>query len=142
MEKKIAHEGIVESIDGSHIRVKILQTSACSSCEAKTLCCSAESTEKLIDIYNSSSSDHQVGDKVVVCGSKSMSRNAVIIAFTIPLLLIILCVVCGNYLFPMSEQQIMVSILVMLSIYYLFIRIFRNRLMNRFTFWIERVKDQ
>ena len=142
MEKKITHEGIVESIDGSHIRVKILQTSACSSCEVKSLCCSAESTEKLIDIYNLSSSDYQVGDKIVVCGSKSMSRNAVIIAFTIPLLLIIVCMVCGTYMFPMSEQQIMVSILVTLSIYYLIIRIFRNRLMNRFTFWIESVKDK
>ena len=28
--------GVVESIDGSHIRVKILQTSACSTCEALT----------------------------------------------------------------------------------------------------------
>ena len=140
MGKKISHDGVVESIDGSHIRVKILQTSACSTCEAKSLCCSSESTEKLIDIYNVSSNDYQVGDEVVVCGSKSMGRNAVIIAFTLPLLLIILCVVLGTYVCSLSEQQVMVSILVTLSVYYLLIRHLRNRLMKRFTFWIEKTK--
>ena len=47
----IKHRGIVEKIDGSHIVVRIVQTSACSACSAKGLCNASESKEKQIDVY-------------------------------------------------------------------------------------------
>ena len=51
MGQYITHQGRVESINEKHIKVRITQTSACASCEAKKLCNSSESKEKLIDIY-------------------------------------------------------------------------------------------
>ena len=52
MNNNIKHLGIVESIDGSHVRVKILQSSACSSCSAKSHCNVSETKEKIIDIHD------------------------------------------------------------------------------------------
>ena len=141
MGKKIEHEGIVESIDGSHIRVKILQSSACSSCQVKSMCATAESQEKIIDIYTPSASQYQVGEQVKACGSLTMGRNAVLLAFVVPLVLIIICVVAGIYLFSLSEQMTMVCVLVLLSLYYLIIRLLRNRLSRQFSFWIEKINN-
>ena len=118
MGKTIEHEGIVESIDGSHIRVKILQSSACSSF----------------------SGSYRVGERVKACGTLSMGRNAVLLAFVIPLLVIVLCVVLSLYLFHLSEQMTLVAVLVSLSIYYLVVHAFRNRLSKQFSFWIEKIE--
>lgn len=49
MTDKIKHLGIVESINGSYLKVRIVQTSACSACSIKGHCSAAESKEKLID---------------------------------------------------------------------------------------------
>ena len=54
MTDKIKHLGIVESINGSYLKVRIVQTSACSACSIKGHCSAAESKEKLIDVYNKS----------------------------------------------------------------------------------------
>ena len=63
----IKHRGIVDRVDGSHVVVRIVQTSACSSCSAKGLCNASESKEKWIDVYEVNAS-YRVGEEVVVCG--------------------------------------------------------------------------
>lgn len=140
MGKTIEHEGIVESIDGSHIRVKIVQSSACSSCHVKSMCATSESQEKEIDIYSPLSCNYSVGERVKACGTVSMGRNAVLLAFAVPLLVIILCVVLSLYLFHQSEQMTLVAVLVSLSIYYLTVHAFRHRLSKHFSFWIEKIE--
>lgn len=137
MGKKIDHQGIVESVDGSHIRVKILQSSACSACHAKSLCGASESKEKVVDIYSPVADRYSVGDEVKVCGSETMGRNAVILSFGLPLVLMIIWVVSGKYLFRMDEQLIFVGILILLAVYYLIIHAFRHKLSKKFAFWIE-----
>lgn len=141
MGKKIEHEGIVESIDGSHIRVKIFQSSACSSCQVKSVCATAESQEKIIDIYSPLSNQYSVGERVKACGSLTMGRNAVLLAFTIPLLLIVATVVGGLYLFHLTEQYTIVAVLVILAVYYLLVHAIRGRLSKEFAFWIEKLEN-
>ena len=140
MGKKIEHEGIVESIDGSHIQVKILQSSACSSCQVKSMCATAESQEKLIDIYTPLTNNYKVGERVCVCGSLTMGRNAILLAFTLPLIIIVIVVFCGIYIFNLSEQLTIVTVLIFLSVYYLIIHSIRNRLSKQFSFWIEKLE--
>ena len=142
MEKKIEHEGIVESIDGSHIRVKILQSSACSSCQVKSMCATAESQEKLIDIYTPLSGNYTVGERVKACGTMTMGRNAVILAFVLPLLLIVIAVLSSLYIFHLSEQLTIVTVLVFLALYYLIIHFLRNHLSRQFSFWIEKTENK
>ena len=86
----IKHKGIVERIEeGGHIVVRIVQTSACSSCSAKGLCNASESKEKLIDVYDRQVSC-QIGEEVVVCGTTSMGMQAVLLAFGLPLVLMMI----------------------------------------------------
>ena len=56
----IKHLGIVENIQGSHLSVRIVQTSACAACSAKGHCSSADSKDKIIDIIDSTASAHSI----------------------------------------------------------------------------------
>ena len=66
----IKHRGIVEKVEGSHVVVRIVQTSACAACSAKGLCNASESKEKQIDVFEADAS-YRIGEEVVLCGSTS-----------------------------------------------------------------------
>mgnify|MGYP000196265783 CR=1 FL=1 len=85
----IKHLGIVENIQGSHLSVRIVQTSACAACSAKGHCSSADSKDKVIDIIDTAASSYQVGEKVMVVGETSMGMMAVVLAFVLPFVLLI-----------------------------------------------------
>ena len=57
----IKHRGIVENIEGSHVRVRIVQTSACSACSVKGHCNASESKEKLIDVFHNTTMFDYIG---------------------------------------------------------------------------------
>ena len=88
MADLIKHQGIVEKVDGRHVIVRIVQTSACAACSAKGLCNASESKEKQIDVYESNPS-YRIGEEVVLCGSTTMGMRAVFLAFGIPVLLLL-----------------------------------------------------
>ena len=88
MADTIRHQGIVENINGTHLQVRIVQTSACASCSIKGHCSSADTKEKLIDVIDESSS-YQPGDRVWVVGELSMGVMAVLFAFVFPFLVLI-----------------------------------------------------
>ena len=89
MANTIKHQGIVENINGSHLQVRIIQTSACASCSIKGHCSSADTKEKLIDVTDDNVSSYQTGDRVWVIGELSMGVMAVLLAFILPFLVLI-----------------------------------------------------
>lgn len=84
MINNIKHLGIVESINGSRLKVRITQASACASCSAKAHCHVSESKEKTIDVYNREGVPCQVGEQVWIVATASMGMKAVLLAFVIP----------------------------------------------------------
>ena len=141
MTDKIKHLGVVEKVDGSHVTVRIVQTSACSSCSAKGLCNASESKEKLIDVYHNQVSC-QIGEQVVVCGTTSMGMRAVLLAFGLPVLILLLAlfvtmrITDGDALFPA-----LVGLGTMVP-YYLIIYVCKDKLNRTFSFTIEKHNNQ
>lgn len=137
MAENIKHRGIVEKIDGSHVVVRIVQTSACSACSAKGLCNASESKEKQIDVYEVNPS-YRIGEEVVLCGSTSMGMRAVFLAFGIPVLILLAAlfvtmrVTDGDALF-----SAVVALLAVVP-YYLVIYLMKNKLNKTFSFVIEK----
>ncbi len=66
-----------------------------------------------------------------------MGRNAVFVAFGLPLLLMIVLVVTGKFAISLNDDEIIVGVIVLLAIYYLIIRLFKNKMSKSFSFWIE-----
>ena len=137
MEDIIKHRGIVEKVDGSHIVVRIVQTSACSACSAKGLCNSSESKEKQIDVYEVNPS-YQIGEEVMVCGTTSMGMRAVLLAFGVPLLILVLAL--GVSMKLTGEDALLSSGIALLSVvpYYIAIYFCKDKLNRTFSFTIEK----
>ena len=133
----IKHRGIVEKVDGSHIVVRIVQTSACSACSAKGLCNASESKEKQIDVYEANPS-YQIGEEVMVCGTTSMGMRAVLLAFGVPLLILVLAL--GVSMKLTGEDALLSSGIALLSVvpYYIAIYFCKDKLNRTFSFTIEK----
>jgi len=133
----IKHRGVVEKIDGSHVVVRIVQTSACSACSAKGLCNASESKEKQIDVYESNPS-YRIGEEVVLCGSTSMGMRAVLLAFGIPVLLLLFALFVTMRI--TDGDALLSAIVAMLAIipYYFVIYLMKDKMDKTFSFVIEK----
>ena len=142
MNNKISHLGIVESIEGSHVRVKILQGSACSACSVKGHCNVSESKEKIIDIYNEENAGRcAVGQHVMVCGTTSMGMKAVFLAFVLPFLLLFVSLFVTMRITDGDEAVSALISLCTLIPYYLIIYLCRNKISRTFSFTIETINN-
>ena len=136
MSQLIEHAGVIHQIDGRHIRLQILQESACSSCHAKGACSAADMKDKFVDI-ESDSSDYKVGEQVTLYGQSSMGLFAVLLAFVIPFLIILLTLfILKNYI---DNEAISGSIaLGTLLPYFIILSFFNSRLKSKLKFQIKK----
>lgn len=133
----IKHRGIVEKVEGAHVVVRIVQTSACAACSAKGLCNASESKEKQVDVYEAGAS-YRIGEEVVLCGTTSMGMRAVFLAFGIPMLLLLVALFVTM---RVTDGDALVSSLVALFAvvpYYLVIYFMKDKLNKTFSFTIEK----
>ena len=79
-----------------------------------------------------------VGEQVMVYGSMAMGRNAVILAFVVPLVVIVAWLFCAIGLFHMNELLAIGIMVALLTIYYLTLHLMNGVLSKQFEFWIER----
>ena len=136
----IKHLGIVENIQGSHLSVRIVQTSACAACSAKGHCSSADSKDKIIDIIDTAASSYRVGEKVMVIGETSIGMMAVVLAFIIPFVLLIFSL----FLFMALMENELYSALLSLAIlipYYFILWLNKTRLKQKFSFTIKPINN-
>lgn len=139
MADVIKHDGIVDSIEGDCIHVRIVQASACATCGAKSLCSAAESKEKIVDIYGDDAKAYQVGQRVMVEGAATMGMKAVRLAFLFPLLLLVAAVSVAMWLTKDNEAVAALSALLALVVYFLTLFACKKRLMREFTFIIKPI---
>ena len=133
----IKHRGRVEKVEGSHVVVRIVQTSACSACSIKGHCNASESKEKLIDVFEVNAS-YQIGEEVVLLGTTSMGMQAVLLAFGVPL--VILIVALGVTMHLTDGNALVSSLVGLLSIvpYYFAIHFNKDKLKKTSSFTIEK----
>lgn len=136
MNQKIEHTGIVTHIDSKIVQVSIIQKAACSDCHAKGSCTASETDEKIIDVANNG--DHfSVGEKVVLTGQSSMGFLAVLLAFIIPFILILISLLVLR-LFTDNEAISGSVSLSLLIPYYIILSQFNNKLKTKFQFQIDK----
>ena len=142
MNNNIKHLGIVESIDGSHVRVKILQSSACSSCRVKGHCNISETKEKIIDIHDKESAGCcSVGQEVMVCGTTSMGMKAVLLAFVLPFVVLLAALFVTMRVTDGDEATSALVSLCTLIPYYIIIYLLRNKISRTFSFTLETINN-
>lgn len=136
MASTIKHQGIVENISGSHLRVRIIQTSACASCSIKGHCTSADTKEKLVDVYDDHAESYRPGERVWVVGELSMGVMAVLFAFLFPFLILIISLFVFMALWN-DELRAALCSLALLAPYYYILGLNKSRMGRRFSFSIR-----
>ena len=137
MSTKISHSGIIESIQGDSIQVRIVQTSACAACKVAGYCNAAESKEKIIDVSSADSAAYHPGQQVVVSTSGTVAAQALLWGFGLPfvVLVVVLFVVLqltGNELWAALGG------LLALVPYYILLWLTRHRMREQLSFSIEK----
>jgi len=138
MKDIIEHQGWISSVEGDLIKVRIVQHAACGSCKAKSMCSSSESKEKIIDVYEAGATRRRhVGDSVIVCGTLSMGKKAVSIAFGVPLLITVVWMLLSIVLLKMSELIAIAVLAGIIAMYFYILYLNRNKMAKKFAFWIK-----
>ncbi len=121
------------------MRVNILQVAACSACKARSLCSSSESKEKIIDVYEDGAAmKYKSGEAVTVCGALSMGKQAVRLAFGVPVLVIVVWMLVAMVWLQLDELLSVGILAVLLFLYFYILYMNRDRMAKRFAFWIEK----
>lgn len=135
---KIRHSGIVDGVEGSCVKIRILQASACSACKVAAHCNASETKEKIVEVRVADAASYHPGDSVVVVTDASVGYRASLYGYLLPLVAMVatlIAVLATTH----SEGMAAVSALGILVPYYAVLYLMRNRLRNRFSFKIERL---
>ena len=137
MAEKIRHSGIVDSVSGDCVKVRILQTSACASCKVAGYCNASESKEKVVDVYGREHAGRlRVGDSVVVTASREVAMSALAIGFGVPFVILLVVLFAVAWLTSDETLGALVAIAA-LAPYYLALYLLRDKMRSRMTFSIE-----
>jgi len=137
MEKQMEHEGIIASISGNTMVVRIVSSSACSSCAAKGYCVPSENQEK--DIYvQGFSGDFVSGEQVRVLMQRSMGFKALCIGYMIPFVLV-LATLLIVYNSSGNELASGLSSLLILVPYYLILKLLDQKISRTFGFTVQKM---
>lgn len=137
MSNKIKHAGVVDGVEGECVRVRILQSSACSACKVAAHCNASETKEKIIDVMDADASHYQKGDQVMVVADTAVGFRASLYGYLLPLVLMVVTLV-AVLAASHSEGLAALSALGILMPYYVLLFLMRNKLRNRLSFTLER----
>ena len=136
MSQKISHTGVIESIQGDSIKVRIVQTSACAACKVAGHCNAAESKVKIVDVVGADATRYQLGQEVVVWASKDVANKALVLGFGLPFLMMVAVLVLMLYITD-NEGVAALSALGSLLLYYGLLWLRRDSIQRGISFRLE-----
>lgn len=136
MTEKIKHSGIVDHVGGNSVYVRILQSSACSTCKVASHCHASETKVKLVEVRDIDAARYAKGDQVIVVADASVGIRASLYGYLLPLALMVATLVIVLKL-AHSEGIAALAAIGALIPYYIGLYLLRNKLKNRLRFTIE-----
>ena len=134
---EISHKGRVVSVTPEVTTVEIVSESACGACHAKGLCSLGDSKVKMVEVPTSGWSDIRPGDEVEVVLKASMGHKAVLLAYMIPLVLLV-AVLLVAVSAGVGELYAGLAAIAAVAVYYFGLWIMRGRLRNEYIFNIKK----
>ena len=139
MNNNIKHQGIIDKINVGSVKVRIVQTSACASCQLSGKCNSAESKVKLVDVSTADVSAFSVGDSVTVVASGRTGLIAVMLTAVFPLVVMVAVL---SVVLAITGNEVAAALggIASLIPYYIIIYMLRHRISESVSFHIESVR--
>ncbi|MDR0418883.1 MAG: SoxR reducing system RseC family protein [Prevotellaceae bacterium] len=139
MAKKVSHLGKVADLTPEGILVAIVSESACASCHAKGACSMFDMKEKNI-LIPPGFQTFEIGETVNVLLRQSLGMKAVMYAYMIPLVVLVLSLVI-LISFEVSDLYAGLLSLGITTAYYIVLYFFRDKLDKQFSFELEKVQQ-
>ena len=135
-KETISHEGIVTKITDDELEIKILAQSACATCHAKSACGMGEQAEKTLTVPRPKDKEFSLNQRVNVKMAIGQGNKAAILAYLIPIVLLLavlfICLGLG-----MNEGLAALVSIVALRPYYIVLYLKRDKLKKQFEYTIE-----
>ena len=135
-EETISHEGIVTKITDDELEIKILAQSACAACHAKSACGMGEQAEKILTVPRPKGKDFAIGQKVIVRMAIGQGNKAAVLAYLIPILLLLAVLFACLGLGVNEGLSALISIVALIP-YYIVLYLRRDKLRKQFDYTIE-----
>ena len=135
MSEKIEYRGVITAVRPGILQIEIRDETACAVCSAQKSCCMSGNREKRLEVPFTSG-DYRPGDKVTVTGKTSMGLKAVLFAFILPLILILITLLAASSM-KVGEREVALICLASLAIYFIIIYFFKNKFKKIFTFAVK-----
>ncbi len=136
----IKHKGTVIEVTPDKVVVEIAASTACDGCHAKNICGSSNDSTRTIPVFRRHNEDFSVGDRVEVAMTPSMGLKAVVIAYVIPCVILLILLLT---LPIVLENELACGLIALgsLAVYYVVLSFFRNRLSTGFVFTVEKLEE-
>jgi sigma-E factor negative regulatory protein RseC len=132
----ISHEGIVAKITDDELEIKILAQSACAACHAKSACGIGEQAEKILTVPRPKGKEFALNQKVNVRMAIGQGNKAAILAYLIPIVLLLAVLFVCLGLGINDGLAALISIVALVP-YYIILYLKRDKLKNQFLYIIE-----
>lgn len=137
MNGDISHTGRIKEVGPEITTVEIISQSACASCHAAGLCTAAEAVKKEISVTTDPSAGYAPGEEVSVMLRKSMGMKAVVLAYVVPLFILLILVVSLSFA-NVHELVVGTIGLAGIGLWYFVMYMLRGKLASEYVFYIER----
>jgi len=137
MSDYLQHQGKIERIEKHKVFVRIEQQAACHDCHASAVCLASDKKDKIIEAADYSGS-FAIQEEVIVSVRQSLGLFAVLVAYIIPLLLVIITFVAVLYASDSEGMGGLIGLSVLLP-YYFILYLLRNKLKKRFIFTLSKI---
>ena len=135
-QETISHEGIVTKITDDELEIKILAQSACAACHAKSACGMGEQAEKILTVPRPKDKDFTLNQKVNVKMAIGQGNKAAVLAYLIPILLLLAVLFVCLGLGVSEGLSALISIVALVP-YYIILYLKRDKLKKQFLYIVE-----
>ena len=135
-QESVSHEGIVTKITDDELEIKILAQSACAACHAKSACGIGDQQEKILIVPKPKGQTFTLLQKVNVIMTIGQGNKAAVLAYLIPILLLLAVLFVCLGLGINEGLSALISIIALIP-YYALLYSRREKLKNQFEYIIE-----
>lgn len=132
----IRQSATVIRVDAAEIEVEVCRPEACAACKAKSVCSEGGGEGKRMTLVNDGQG-YRVGEQIQLVMRRSAGLKAVVIAYLVPVVLVVAALLIFQAT-PMSDTTAALLTLGILVLYFVIIRLLRERINNQLTIEIEK----
>ena len=127
----------MRAVNGNEITVEVIVSSACSGCHAKSICIPSDRRKERIVVQNTRNEQYEVGEIVELLLETSAGNKAVILAYVLPLI-VLLVLLFGCYALTHKELLSVGVGVLGVVVYYLILKSAGQSVEKGITFGIRK----